>query len=115
MVSIAFVGAGSVVFTRQLVADILRYPELADARLVLHDIDPERLRVAEGTARQVSRQLGASATVEAYGEDQSFISRVERRQRRIDAWEFVLFCRVLKLEPGEVLKAAEARAWALPA
>ncbi len=52
---------------------------------------------------------------EAYGEDQSFISRVERRQRRIDAWEFVLFCRVLKLEPGEVLKAAEARAWALPA
>jgi len=40
MVSIAFVGAGSVVFTRQLVADILRYPELADARLVLHDIDP---------------------------------------------------------------------------
>ena len=52
---------------------------------------------------------------EAYGEDQSFISRVERRQRRIDAWEFVLFSRVLKLEPGEVLKAAEARAWALPA
>ena len=45
---------------------------------------------------------------EAYGEDQSFISRVERRQRRIDAWEFVRFCRVLKLEPGVVLKAAEA-------
>ncbi len=80
MVSIAFVGAGSVVFTRQLVADILRYPELADARLVLHDIDPERLRVAEGTARQVSRQLGASATVEAYAD----------RRRALDGVDFVV-------------------------
>ena len=65
MVSIAFIGAGSVVFTRQLVADILRFPELVDARLVLHDIDPERLDVAEATARQVDRQLGARARVVA--------------------------------------------------
>lgn len=65
MVSIAFIGAGSVVFTRQLVADILRFPELVDARLVLHDIDPERLDVAEATARQVDRQLGGRATVVA--------------------------------------------------
>jgi len=41
---------------------------------------------------------------EAYGEDQSFISRVERRQRRIDVWEFVQFCRALQIEPGDVLK-----------
>jgi alpha-galactosidase len=65
MVSIAFIGAGSVVFTRQLVADILRFPELTGARLVLHDIDPERLDVAEATARQVDRQLGGRATVVA--------------------------------------------------
>jgi len=39
----------------------------------------------------------------AYGEDQSFISRVERRQRRIDVYEFVRFCRALDLEPGKVL------------
>jgi len=63
MVNIAFMGAGSVVFTRQLVADILRYPELADARLVLHDIDDARLAVAGGTARHVSDRLGASADV----------------------------------------------------
>ena len=65
MVSIAFSGAGRVVFTRQLVADILRFPELAEVRLVLHDIDPERLAVAEATARQVDRQLGGRATVVA--------------------------------------------------
>ena len=39
----------------------------------------------------------------AYGEDQSFISRVERRQRRIDVYEFVRLCRALKLSPGELL------------
>ena len=39
----------------------------------------------------------------AYGEDQSFVSRVERRQRRIDVWEFVKWCRALRVEPAAVL------------
>ena len=41
---IAFVGAGSVEFTGTLIADILGYPELREATISLHDIDPERLR-----------------------------------------------------------------------
>ena len=65
MVRIAFIGAGSVVFTRQLVADLLRYDELSDVHLVLHDIDPARLAAAEGTARRINTQLGTSATVTA--------------------------------------------------
>ncbi|MGO3663001.1 family 4 glycosyl hydrolase, partial [Microbacterium gubbeenense] len=65
MVNIAFIGAGSVVFTRQLVADILRYPELADVRLVLHDIDDARLAVAAGTAKHVNDRFGTSADVTA--------------------------------------------------
>jgi alpha-galactosidase len=80
MVSIAFIGAGSVVFTRQLVADILRFPELVDARLVLHDIDPERLDVAEATARQVDRQLGGRATVVALAD----------RRAALDGADFVV-------------------------
>lgn len=43
----------------------------------------------------------------AYGEDQSFVSRVERRQRKIDVWEFVRWCRVLTIEPSEVLDGIE--------
>lgn len=65
MVTIAFIGAGSVVFTRQLVADLLGFPELADVHLALHDIDPDRLAVAEGTAKRLNEQLGARATVTA--------------------------------------------------
>lgn len=65
MVHIAFIGAGSVVFTRQLVSDILRFPELAGAHLSLHDIDQERLVVAEATTRRVAAQLGASPEITA--------------------------------------------------
>jgi transcriptional regulator with XRE-family HTH domain len=40
----------------------------------------------------------------AYGEDQSFISRIERFQRRLDVYEYTVFCRILQIEPGEILK-----------
>ena len=63
MTRICFVGAGSVEFTRDLVADILRFPELAGVELVLHDIDPQRLLTAEGVARSVARQLGVAASI----------------------------------------------------
>jgi alpha-galactosidase len=65
MPSVAFIGAGSVVFTRQLLGDLLRFPELRDVDLRLHDIDPERLAVAEGTAKQVADRFGASITLTA--------------------------------------------------
>ena len=45
----------------------------------------------------------------ALGEEQSWVSRIERRQRRLDAFEYVRFCRVLSLEPGEILKPIWAK------
>lgn len=65
MTRIVFIGAGSTVFAKNLMGDILGYPALADAHLVLHDIDPERLRVSEIVAHKVARELGASPTIEA--------------------------------------------------
>ncbi|HEX3330066.1 MAG TPA: alpha-glucosidase/alpha-galactosidase [Gaiellales bacterium] len=66
MTRIAFVGAGSVEFTRNLLGDLLTFPELADVTIALHDIDPERLETAEGMARWTNQQLGARATFEAH-------------------------------------------------
>lgn len=43
MKKIAFIGAGSFEFTRDLVRDILSFPALADSTLALMDIDEERL------------------------------------------------------------------------
>ena len=60
MTRIVLVGAGSVEFTRNLLGDILSYPELRDAEIVLHDIDPDRLRTAERMAAWTAGALGAT-------------------------------------------------------
>lgn len=65
MPRIVFLGAGSVVFTRQLLNDLLRFDDLPTLNIVLHDIDAERLAVAEGTARQVARRRGRELDLEA--------------------------------------------------
>ncbi|MET3429674.1 alpha-galactosidase [Actinoplanes tereljensis] len=63
MTVIAFLGAGSVVFTRELLADILSFAELRDVTLALHDIDAERLETAEAIARQTADQLGCRPVI----------------------------------------------------
>ncbi len=63
---IAFVGAGSVVFTKNLMTDILSFPELRGTTIALHDIDPERLETAGMMARWTSEQLGAEAKIEEH-------------------------------------------------
>jgi alpha-galactosidase len=66
MTKIVFIGAGSVVFTKDLLTDILSFPELRGTTVVLHDIDPERLQTAGMMARWTSDQLGAGAQVEEH-------------------------------------------------
>ena len=44
MIKIAMIGAGSVVFVKNLLTDILSLPALQDCTIALHDTDPERLR-----------------------------------------------------------------------
>jgi alpha-galactosidase len=72
--TIAFIGAGSVVFTRQLLYDLLRFPELADARIALFDIDAQSLETAEGTARSVAYQLVAKPTIVATADRRAALS-----------------------------------------
>jgi alpha-galactosidase len=62
---IVFIGAGSTVFAKNLMGDILSFPELADATLTLFDIDPERLRTSEVVAHKVATALDARPTIEA--------------------------------------------------
>ena len=63
---IAFIGAGSVVFTKNLLGDILTFPELADAEIALHDIDDERLEAGEAIARWTNGAVGASAKISSH-------------------------------------------------
>jgi alpha-galactosidase len=65
MVKIAFIGAGSLGFTRGLVRDILTFPLLKDATLALMDIDPERLEFAQKAVQKIVDLGQYPATVEA--------------------------------------------------
>ncbi|WP_040162789.1 alpha-glucosidase/alpha-galactosidase [Microbacterium gorillae] len=66
MSKIAFTGAGSVVFTRQLLTDLLRFPDLPEVEIALHDTDPDRLDVAGRTADNVATQLGRKVRIHSF-------------------------------------------------
>jgi alpha-galactosidase len=66
MATITLIGAGSVEFTRGLVADVVTAPELHGTTIALHDIDTERLAVAEALARRASDETGAGLTITAH-------------------------------------------------
>ena len=65
MATIALIGAGSVVWTRRLMYDVLSFPELAGSTLSLMDIDPVRLDTARRTVETLVAQTGTPARVEA--------------------------------------------------
>jgi len=64
MPKIAFLGAGSTVFAKNLIGDILSYPELGGSTLSLYDIDAGRLHSSEIVARKLAQALDAHPTIE---------------------------------------------------
>ena len=63
MAKIVFIGAGSTVFAKNLMVDILTYPELKESELILHDIDEERLKTSEIVAHKVAKTLDAKPVI----------------------------------------------------
>jgi alpha-galactosidase len=82
MPRIAFVGAGSTVFTRNLIGDVLAQPELAGSTFALMDIDPARLDASRAAAEQLVAAHEADATVDA---------TLDRREALAGA-EYVVTC-----------------------
>jgi len=65
MAKIVLVGAGSWVFGRDLITDIVSYPELRDSTLALVDIDKERLDLAAAFATKLVKQHGFRIKIES--------------------------------------------------
>jgi alpha-galactosidase len=65
MAKITFIGAGSTVFARNLLGDILNHEELASSEIALFDIDANRLATSELVARRVAEALDAPAKIVA--------------------------------------------------
>ena len=60
---IAFIGAGSYVFTRNVIRDILTYPAFDDCTIALMDIDPEKLEYAKKSILSIAARCGSHAEV----------------------------------------------------
>jgi len=73
---ITFIGAGSVVFTQGLLADLFAFDELKSAHIALHDIDPERLATAQAAARLIAAERHARPEISAH---------LDRREALADA------------------------------
>ncbi len=66
MPKITFIGAGSTVFAKRLMVDILHFPELDESTISLHDIDEERLRTSEKVLHNIAKELHAHPTIETH-------------------------------------------------
>jgi len=65
MAKIAFIGAGSLGFTRRLVRDLLTFELLQDAEIALMDIDAERLEFARRACESIVERGGYPAKITA--------------------------------------------------
>lgn len=64
MPKISLIGAGSVVFARRLLQDIMCVPELSDSTVSLMDTDPERLELMGKFAKKLAIDTGTNINIE---------------------------------------------------
>jgi transcriptional regulator with XRE-family HTH domain len=72
--------------------------------------DGYREIIAGLVARRQFLRITQAELATAFGEDQSFISRVERGQRRLDVFEYAVLCELLGVEPDAYLTGTARRA-----
>lgn len=94
MPKITFIGAGSTIFAKNLMGDILLYPEFADVEFALHDIDAERLRTSEIVAHKVADATGTRPKI---------TTTTDRRKALADADYVLCMIQVGGYEPATVI------------
>ncbi len=77
---IAFIGAGSTIFMKNIVGDVCLLPELSEAKVTLMDIDARRLAESELVARKLVAATGAGVAIET----------TQDRARALEGADFVV-------------------------
>ena len=93
MSKITILGAGSTVFAKNLIGDILSLPELAESTISLHDIDAERLETTRIVTERIARGLGVVPFIETH---------LDRRAALVDANYVIGIFQVGGYEPATV-------------
>lgn len=66
MTKLTFIGAGSTIFMRNIVGDMLHFEALRDAEIALMDIDRDRLAESEQVARRMVATMGTGARISTF-------------------------------------------------
>ena len=72
---IAFIGAGSTVFMKNIVGDILQRKATSGATFALMDLNPERLRESEIVAGKLISTLGVKAKIEVHSNQRKALDK----------------------------------------
>ncbi len=94
MATVAFIGAGSTVFSRNLLRDLFTFPELHTSTIHLMDIDADRLRDSEIVAHRVADEAGANPSI---------IATTDRREALAGADYVINMIQVGGYEPSTVI------------
>lgn len=68
MVKVAFLGAGSTVFAKNVLGDCILTPELGEFEIALHDIDLVRMEDSRLMLENINKKYGGKARVKAYAD-----------------------------------------------
>ena len=68
MVKIAFLGAGSTIFAKNVLGDCMLTPEIGEMHIALHDIDPIRLEDSRLMLENINRKYNGKAKIYAYAD-----------------------------------------------
>jgi alpha-galactosidase len=74
---IAFIGAGSTVFMKNIIGDILQRPAISSATIALMDINPERLLESETVAFKLMKTLGVKAKLETFTDQRKALAAAD--------------------------------------
>jgi alpha-galactosidase len=91
---ITLIGAGSVVFAKNLIGDILQFPELSNCTLCLMDVDPARVKVAGIMANRMIEALGVKAKA---------VTTLSQKEAIKDAKYVICTIQVGGYKPGTVI------------
>ena len=94
MAKVTFIGAGSTVFSRNLLQDLFTFPELQGSTIHLMDIDADRLRDSEIVAHRVADAANANATI---------LATTDRREAIAGADYVINMIQVGGYEPSTVI------------
>lgn len=94
MTKICLIGAGSTVFMKNLVGDILLNEIFADCHIALHDIDEQRLKTSSIVADKIALALNVTPTITATTD----------RRKALEGADFVIIMiQVAGFKPGTMI------------